>query len=57
MSLRRSRLRLRVPPWFDEAGQDVRYAARTLRKNLAFVSTAAATLSLAIGATPRCSAS
>jgi putative ABC transport system permease protein len=50
MSLRRSRLRLRVPPWFDEAGQDVRYAARTLRKNLAFVSTAAATLSLAIGA-------
>src|SRR5690349_23927132 len=33
----------------DEARQDLRYAVRTLRSNLAFTTAAAATLALAIG--------
>src|SRR5438094_1703087 len=42
--------RVRVWAWLDEAGQDLSYAARTLRKSRSFTTTAAATLALAIGA-------
>ena len=42
--------RVWVWAWLDEARQDLRYAARTLLKNPAFTTTAAATLALAIGA-------
>ena len=41
--------RVWVWAWLDEARQDLRYAARTLLKNPAFTTTAAATLALAIG--------
>ncbi len=40
--------RVWVWTWLDEARQDLRYAARTLLKNPAFTTTAAATLALAI---------
>ncbi|HEY7058889.1 MAG TPA: ABC transporter permease [Vicinamibacterales bacterium] len=36
--------------WLDDVAKDIRYAVRTLRRNLGFATTAAATLALAIGA-------
>lgn len=41
--------RVWVSAWLDEVRQDLRYAARTLRRNRAFAAAAAATLALAIG--------
>jgi hypothetical protein len=42
--------RIWVWAWLDEARQDLRDAVRTLRKDPAFTTAAAATLALAIGA-------
>lgn len=39
-----------IPVWLSNTGQDVRYAARALRRHPAFAIAAAATLSIAIGA-------
>jgi predicted permease len=43
--------RVWVWAWLEEARQDLRYAARTLRRNRAFATAAAATLALAIATT------
>lgn len=42
--------RVWVSAWLDEACQDLRHSARTLRRNPAYAATAVATLALAIGA-------
>src|SRR5919198_3784932 len=43
--------RVWVSAWLDQARQDLRYAARTLRKSRVFATAAAATLALAIAST------
>jgi hypothetical protein len=43
--------------WWDEAKQDFKYATRQLRRAPSFAAITVLTLGIAIGATPRCSAS